>query len=230
MDEPTVSISGLAGVLADPSRAAMLEILLGGGALPIGRLARRVGITAATASSHLRRLLDAHLVAIDIVGRERHVRLAGPDVAELLERIAVLADDRRRPSTQVDRLRFARTCYDHVAGLLGVAIAERLCSIGWLHQTSDNFEPAPALFAWLARHGHPISEDPRRPLTRACVDWTERVPHVAGRTGAAIATLFLDAGWVTRTRESRALRLTGRGASALERELGLSLALRSTRA
>jgi len=225
-----MSISGLAAVLADPSRVAMLDILLDGSALPIGRLARRVGISAATASSHLRRLLDARLVAIDVVGRERRVRLAGPDVAELLERIAVLADDGRRHATQLDRMRFARTCYDHVAGLLGVALAERLCAIGWLHRTSDNFEPAPALFTWLAGHGHPISDDPRRPLTRACVDWTERVPHIAGRTGAAIATLFLDAGWVVRTRESRALRLTGRGSGALERELGLQLALRSTRA
>jgi DNA-binding transcriptional ArsR family regulator len=216
-------IAGLARVLADPSRAAMLDVLLDGEAHTIGELARRAGISAATASSHARQLDGARLIAIQPVGRERRVRLAGADIAELLERIAVLATSPAPGAPQLDRLRFARTCYDHLAGLLGVAVAEALIDRGWLHPTSDNLEPSSALFAWLADHGHPISEDHRRPLSRACVDWTERVPHVAGRTGAALAAMFLDEGWVARVRGTRALRLTDRGRTALSRELGISL-------
>jgi DNA-binding transcriptional ArsR family regulator len=222
------SISGIAAVLADPSRAAMLDTLLDGDAHSIGALARRAGVSAATASSHLRRLGDAKLVTIEAVGRERHVRLAGADVAEVLERIAALAEP-RATGTAIDQLRFARTCYDHLAGLLGVALAERLVERGWLYRTSDTLEPSSALLAWLARHGHPVSDDERRPLSRACVDWTERTPHVAGRVGAALASLALADAWVTRVRTSRALRLTSRGRRVLADELGLVLVQRPPR-
>jgi DNA-binding transcriptional ArsR family regulator len=215
-------ISGVASVLADPSRAQMLDILLDGEAHAIGALARRAGVSAPTASSHLRRLDDAGLVAIEVVGRERRVRLAGADVAEVLERIAALARP-RATGTAMDHLRFARTCYDHLAGLLGVAIAERLVDLGWLYRTSDNLEPSSALLAWLAQHGHPVADDARRPLSRACVDWTERTHHVAGRVGGALAALAMSAGWVARVRASRALRLTERGRRALADELGLAL-------
>ncbi len=215
------NIAGIASVLADPSRVAMLDVLLDGEAHPIGHLARRAGITAATASSHLRRLVEARLVAIARVGRERRVRLASGQVAEVLERLATLAVPAGGGS-QLDRLRFARTCYDHLAGVLGVIVATRLVDRGMLHRTTDNFEPSPAVFAWLAGHGYPIA-DSHRPLTRACLDWTEREPHVAGRTGAAIAAMFVGERWVARVRDSRALRLTERGRIALSRELGVAL-------
>jgi hypothetical protein len=118
-------------------------------------------------------------------------------------------------------LRFARTCYDHLAGVLGVTVGAGLVEKGWLHRTSDNFEPAPPLFDWLAAHGEPVPIAARRPLTRACLDWSERVPHVAGRIGAAIANVFVAERWVTRVRGTRALRLTGRGTQALAREFGV---------
>jgi DNA-binding transcriptional ArsR family regulator len=210
-------------VLADPSRAAMLDILMGGEAHPIGTLARRVGVSPATASSHLQRLAAANLVAVETAGRERRVRLAGTEVAEILERLSVLASPDGARAPAIDQLRFARTCYDHLAGHLGVAIVERLEALGWLYRTSDALEPASALLAWLASHGHAVAEDSRRPLSRACIDWTERVPHLAGRTGAALATLVRSAGWVTPVRGSRALRLTTRGRRALNDELGLAL-------
>ena len=118
-------------------------------------------------------------------------------------------------------LRFARTCYDHLAGVLGVSVGAALVERGWLHRTSDNFEPAPPLFEWLAAHGQPVLVAGRRPLTRACLDWSERTPHVAGRIGAAIAEVFVAERWVTRVRGTRALRLTERGKSALAREFGV---------
>ncbi len=214
-------VPGLAAVLADPSRNAMLDVLLDGRAHAIGVLAQRAAISAATASSHLGRLLEARLVDVATVGRERHVRLAGPDVAELLERLAVLAAP--VGSSRAAELRFARTCYDHLAGALGVAVRAALVQRGWLHATGDSFEPAPALFAWLAEQGHPVEiAGHRRPLSRACLDWSERVPHVAGRIGAAIAAVVVDAGWVSRVRGTRALRITSRGRPAMARELGVA--------
>jgi DNA-binding transcriptional ArsR family regulator len=216
-------ITGIAGALADRSRAAMLDALLDGERHPIGALARRARVSATTASSHLRRLTAARLVIVEPAGRERRVRLAGPEVAELLERIAVLASPRPPAgATAIDQLRFARTCYDHLAGMLGVALADRLVDRGWLYRTTDTLEPASALLAWLADRGHPVAADPGRPLSRACVDWTERAPHVAGRVGAALAALALTSGWVARVRDSRALRLTARGRRALADELGVA--------
>lgn len=220
--EPARDISGLASVLADPSRAGMLDILLDGDAHPIGALARRVRVSPATASSHLRRLDDAGLVRVETRGRERHVRLAGPEVAAVLEHIAVLArGDAAAP--ELHHLRFARTCYDHLAGHLGVAVTARLVDLGWLYRTSDNLEPSTQLLEWLAAHGHPVSETRSRPLARACVDWTEREPHLAGRAGAALASLVIARGWVRRVRASRSLRLTDKGRRAFGDELGLVL-------
>jgi hypothetical protein len=164
-------------------------------------------------------------VTVETVGRERRVRLANADVAAVLEQIAVLARSNVR-APELHHLRFARTCYDHLAGLLGVAIAERLVDLGWLYRTSDNLEPSARLLAWLAGHGHPVADDRARPLSRACVDWTEREPHLAGRVGASLATLVIDAGWVRRVRASRSLRLTDRGRRAFADELGLVLRAR----
>jgi len=212
-------IAGLAAVLADPSRAAMLDALMDGEAHAIGRLARTARVTAATASSHLRRLVDAELVHVELAGRERRVRIASPAVAHLLEQLATLAP----PTRAGDVLRFARTCYDHLAGVLGVLVTGALVDRGWLHRTSDSLEPAPPLFDWLAAHERPVVLDAKRPLSRACLDGTERVPHVAGQVGAAIAAVFVGRGWVVRVRDSRALRLTERGRVALARELGVTL-------
>jgi len=238
-------ITGLASVLADPSRIAMLDALLDAQPHTIGDLARRAAITAATASTHVRRLAEARLVTVTAAGRERRVQLASGDVAELLERLAVLAAPAPAPApaptrtptpspltpaafdsparSRAAQLRFARTCYDHLAGVLGVAITTALLARGWVHRTSDNFEPAPALFAWLTDHGHDVPVAGRRPLTRACLDWSERVPHVAGRIGLALADVCLAERWVTRLRGTRALRLTDRGHTALTAELGVQL-------
>jgi DNA-binding transcriptional ArsR family regulator len=216
------AVAELARVLADPSRVAMLDALLDGDAHAIGQLARGAGITAATASAHLRKLVGARLVAVEARGRERLVRIADADVAELLERLAAVS----APSgtrTQRDQLRFARTCYDHLAGVLGVLVVGALTDRGWIYPTTDNLEPAPALLAWLSDHGEAVDLGGKRPLSRACVDWTERVPHLAGRVGAALARVVIAERWVARIRDTRALRVTEHGRVALARELGLTL-------
>ncbi|MEO7731788.1 MAG: helix-turn-helix transcriptional regulator [Kofleriaceae bacterium] len=226
-------IARIAGALADPSRVAMLDALLDGQAHTIGALGRHAGITAATASGHLRRLVDEHLVTVEHDGRARRVRLASPGVAQLLEALATLAappSSPRAPSpgatSRARELRFARTCYDHLAGVVGVAVTRALLERRWLRARDDSFAPAPALLAWLAAHGQLLPDDPRsrRPLARACLDWSERTPHLAGRLGAAIADLALTKQWLVRARDSRALRLTARGRSALFDELALRLA------
>ena len=233
-------IAQLAGALADPSRIAMLDALLDGSARPIGALARRAGISAATASGHLRRLVDHQLVVVDRDGSTRRVRLAGPAVAELLESIAAHAHaapaappapaapgappQTAAATTAARELRFARTCYDHLAGVVGVGVTRALLARRWLRTAGDGFTAAPALLGWLAGHGRALADEPsRRPLVRACLDWSERTPHVAGRVGAAIADLALARQWVVRVRDSRALRLTARGRAALAAELAMTL-------
>ncbi|HEU4732458.1 MAG TPA: metalloregulator ArsR/SmtB family transcription factor [Kofleriaceae bacterium] len=225
-------IAGLAGALADPSRVAMLDALLDGNAHTIGALARHAGVTAATASGHLRRLVEQGLVAVARDGRERRVRLASPAVAQLLESAAALAAPATPPvatpatGTRARELRFARTCYDHLAGVVGVRVTGALLDRGWLRGGDDSFTATPGLLAWLADHGHPLADEPpsRRPLARACLDWSERTPHLAGRAGAAVAELALAKQWVVRVRGSRALRLTPRGRAALARELAVTFA------
>jgi hypothetical protein len=159
-------IARLAGALADPSRIAMLDALLDGG-------------------GHLRRLLDEQLVVVTRRGRERHIRLAGPSVAQLLESLAALAAPppaiTTASATRARELRFARTCYDHLAGVVGVRVTGALLDRGWLRQRDDGFTGTPALLGWLADHGRPLADEPRmrRPLARACLDWSERTPHLA---------------------------------------------------
>jgi len=225
-------IARLAGVLADPSRVAMLDALLDGRGHAIGALARRAGVTAATASGHLRRLVDEQLVAVERDGRTHRVRLASASVAHLLEALAALTPVRPAPvataaaTSRARELRFARTCYDHLAGVVGVGVTRALLDRRWLRADDDAFTAAPDLLAWLADRGRPLTPDPRsrRPLTRACLDWSERVPHLAGQLGAALADLALAERWLVRVRDSRALRLTDRGRAALARELAVTLA------
>jgi len=224
-------IARLASVLADRSRVAMLDALLDGNAHTIGALARHAGVTAATASGHLRRLIDEQLVLTSDQGRERRVRLASPEVADLLESIAGLTLPGAAPATAAQgtrarELRFARTCYDHLAGIVGVRVTGALVGRRWLRSHDDTFTAAPDLMTWLADHGHALPDDTRsrRPLARACLDWSERMPHLAGRVGAAIADLALAEQWVVRVRGSRALRLTTRGRAALASELAITFA------
>jgi DNA-binding transcriptional ArsR family regulator len=217
---PAPDITTIARALADASRVAMLDALLDGAAHPIGELARAAEVTAQTATHHVQLLAAQHLVVSERAGRAHHVRLAGPEVAELLERLAALAEPDALPPSRLARLRFARTCYDHLAGLLGVVVTGALVERGWL--VGDALAPSGELLAWLAARGAAVP-DGRRPLARACLDWSERVPHVAGRVGAALASLFLARRWVVRVRGDRALRLSDRGRDELARELAIRL-------
>ena len=208
-------IADVAAALADRTRARMLEELLGGPPLPAGALAVRVGVAPSTISGHFAKLEAAGLITIESRGRRREARLAGPEVAEALEALARIGGDRARPVglRQVNghaALREARSCYDHLAGRAGVALADDLLARGALIHRDGAFAVPPQA------HGHYIERfgvDPgaltsRRPLARACTDWTERRPHLAGALGAALLAAMLDMGWLKRRPDGRALNVT----------------------
>ncbi len=225
-----------AALMGEPARATMLDALLGGQALPAGELARRAGISPATASEHLARLVEHGLVARRRAGRHAYYALATPEVAAALEalaRAATAAGDaqaarargRGAPAAGPDRaLRFARTCYDHLAGTLGVAVTEALRGRSLV--AGDALALTPAGHEWLTALGIDAAElrRGRRPLTRPCLDWTERRDHLAGAVGAALAATLLERRWVARLDGTRALRLTARGRDGLYRILQLELA------
>jgi DNA-binding transcriptional ArsR family regulator len=235
--EPMIGpdVARVAALLADPSRLAMIEALLEGPPLASRELARRAGVTAATASSHLAKLVAARFVVGEPRGRLRMYALASSDVARAFEALAAIAP--RRPAWTVGQseadgaLRAARTCYDHLAGRLGVALTEALVARGVVrmvrapdpaaHDPGD-LALAHAGQAWLAHFGVDVAslEVLRRPLARACLDWSERRPHLAGALGAAITARLLETAWVRRVRGGRAVRVTDAGRRGFARAFG----------
>lgn len=211
-------------------RATMLLALLGGRPLTAGELATRAGISPSLASSHLSKLLDGGLVAVDQKGRQRHYRLAGPCVAEVIEAMLTIAPDRAagglRESTRGAALRGARTCYDHLAGELGVALTDSLERQHLIETGDGSYALTTAGERRLESLG--IEVGPlrlqRRAFTRPCLDWTERRPHLAGAVGAAIAEHTLAQRWVTYVPDTRALRVTDDGRRGFLEQFGLNLA------
>jgi DNA-binding transcriptional ArsR family regulator len=226
----TESLATFAGLLADRSRAAMCLALLDGRAWTASELASQAGIGRPTATEHINLLVAAGLLAEVRQGRCRYLRLAGPQVARLVEELATVAGQPERPrSLRAVRasadLTAARTCYDHLAGALGVALFDGLVGAGLLG-TYDGLaltEPGRSWFAELAGL-ETLAPSGGRPLLRSCLDWTQRRPHLSGALGAALCQQFLRRGWVVRCDGSRAVRLTGSGAAAVDRLLGLNLA------
>lgn len=222
-----LELARVAGMIGEPARAAMLGALLGGEWLPAGELARRARISPQTASGHLVRLVDGGLVARRISGRHRYYALASRDVASALEALAritssrALSDGDRSPQEQA--LRFARTCYDHLAGRLGVLLADTLVKRGLILTTG--FEITTRGEEWLRTLSIDVDalRRGRRTLVRPCLDWSERRNHLAGAVGAAIAATMLERGWLARVEGTRAVRLTLRGREGLYRALGLEV-------
>jgi DNA-binding transcriptional ArsR family regulator len=211
-------------------RATMLLSLLGGRPLTAGELARQSGISPSLASSHLSKLLDGGLVTVTQDGRRRHYRLASPRVAEVIETMLTIAPDRGvstlRQATRGKALQGARTCYDHLAGALGVAITdslERRCVIA---ARDGAYALTPAGEERLDAVGIDVRRlrDERRAFARPCLDWTERRPHLAGALGAAIATHAMEQTWVQRVPGTRALRVTDLGRRGFLEDFGLNLA------
>ncbi|PRX99027.1 ArsR/SmtB family transcription factor [Allonocardiopsis opalescens] len=215
-----------ASLLADRTRAAICQALLDGRAWTAGELARHTGIAPSTASEQLSRLIDGGLLAEERQGRHRYVRLAGPQAAALIEAVASFAPDTARPrglraSARAGAEARARTCYDHLAGRLGVALADAMVGRG-LVAADAGLAVTPAGRDWLAEElGYRRPAGARRPLVRACLDWTERRPHFAGALGAALCAAALERRWVRRLGSGRALAVTPEGAGAFRELLGV---------
>lgn len=220
-------------LIGEPARAAMLDALMDGRALTAGELAGVAGITPQTASGHLARLAEANLLAVERQGRHRYHRLASAEVADLIESVARIAAVTlpapvRKPVTgpRDAQMRRARTCYDHLAGGLGVAVSDALVARGVVAFDDGAGIVLPDGIEWLATIGIVVDAPARRtsrPLCRPCLDWSERRPHVAGRLGAAVCSHFLDRHWVTRAAGSRALRITPKGHMALREHFGVTV-------
>jgi DNA-binding transcriptional ArsR family regulator len=218
-------IAAVAMAIGHPARGAMLTALFGGRALPASELARSARVSRSTASAHLAQLVETGLVRVERQGRHRYHRLAGADVAEALETLAALAPPRPvrslRESDRARAERAARTCYDHVAGALGVALTDRLCDAGALDLASLGLLDAAPLRALGVDVDRACAG--RRPPTRSCLDWSERRPHLAGALGAALLDTLLASAWVARRPGGRALLVTPAGRDGLRDALGLEV-------
>ncbi|HET6173150.1 MAG TPA: winged helix-turn-helix domain-containing protein [Gaiellales bacterium] len=216
------ALAGLAGLLADDTRAAFCLALFDGRACTAGELARHAGVARSTASEHLDRLVDGGLLTERRQGRHRYVELADAGVAELLEDLmARLAPIQERPRTfravaTADALARGRTCYDHLAGRLGVAVTDAMTGKGLLDQ-ANGLALTDAGADWLGALGIDVDglRSRKRPVVRVCVDWTERRPHLAGGAGAQICARFHANGWVRRIGDGRAVLVTPTGQAAL---------------
>jgi DNA-binding transcriptional ArsR family regulator len=193
-------------MLADPSRAAIVLALMDGRSRSAKKLALDAGVTAQTASTHLRKLVAAHMLIWEGRGRSKYFSLAGADVAQAVEALSELGV-KQIPAAARD-LRFARCCYDHLAGRLGVALTDRLLRPGNTVLRELGVDLA-------------ALQTSRRPLFRCCTDWTERRPHVAGALGAALLARYKDERWLVTVKESRKLVVTPAGKSAFARLFAL---------
>jgi DNA-binding transcriptional ArsR family regulator len=212
------ALARFAALLADESRAMMCLALLDGRAWTAGELAAHAGVAPATATGHLHKLVAAGLLTEQRQGRHRYVRLADRRVAQLIEDLAAHLPPAPAPArnlraaTVSAALARGRTCYDHLAGRLGVAVTDAL-ERGGLLSRAAGFAFTPAGLRWLDDLTPVLAS--RRPLARGCLDWTERREHLAGSAGAAVCAHLLARGWIARVGTGRAVRVSPAGAAAL---------------
>ncbi|WP_078888299.1 ArsR/SmtB family transcription factor [Streptomyces sclerotialus] len=220
-------LASVARLLADGTRAGFCLALLDGRAWTAKELARHMGVAASTATEHLNALVHGKLLAEERQGRHRYVRLADAQVAELIESLAAMAAGQAPPPPTLSAagrrqaLAHARTCYDHLAGTLGVAITDAMTERTFL-SWDQGLSLTGTGTAWLGELGITVPTGTRRPSVRSCLDWTERRPHLAGAVGAALCRHAFDAGWLTRIGTTRAVAVTAEGRHTLRDLLGLS--------
>lgn len=222
------NISTVAHLIAEPVRAVILITLADGCPRPAGALADAAGVTAQTASSHLSKLLDGGLLRVESKGRHRYYSLAGPHIPRVLESLAsvgpVTTAWRSTLNRSARELRFARCCYDHLAGQIGVAVTQAMLARGYLTERSEyEFELTPAGHSLLQRLGLDVGGPFANQTGHAhrCLDWTERQYHISGPLGAHLMNAFCAWGWMQRGRETRAVTITPAGWDALREHFGI---------
>ncbi|HEV2205831.1 MAG TPA: metalloregulator ArsR/SmtB family transcription factor [Candidatus Acidoferrales bacterium] len=229
-----IKASAVAAAIGEPARARMLYYLAGGHAHTSTELAAVAEVSASTASSHLQLLESRGLVRVLAQGRHRYYSLEGPQVAAVLEALSVLAGGSRQAFTPTtpEHLRAARSCYDHIAGSLGVSLHDRFHALGWLLPVARNdqsYDVTPKGTAAFRALGIDMeaTQSLRRRFAFGCVDWSERRPHLGGALGAAVLKLALKQKWVVRDLDSRALEVTPRGRREMAARFGLASARNS---
>ena len=239
-----VDLAAIGALLADPGRCRVLMALDDGRALPASLLATEAEVSPSTASSHLRKLLDGGLLTVEARGRHRYYRLAGPQVGTLIETVSQLAPPRPirslRQGTRAHALRHARTCYDHLAGRLGVALMRAFLDRGYLTGGDGCFHPDHAVHDQLASYGHDVDyhltpagqefltefgAPPRtpRPVVRYCVDWSEQRHHLSGVLGRVLLDRLVALDWIRRAPATRAVHLTPAGRDGLRDVLDIDV-------
>lgn len=215
----------IAALLGDPARANMMAVLMDGRALTAKELAFIARVSPQTTSGHLGKLSEAGLLAVERQGRHKYFRLANPLVGQMLESILAVAGP--EPARTIawrggEALRTARTCYDHLAGRLGVALADSLTRQGYVTLSADGGEVTSTGQAFLADFGAEPTPG-KRVFCRPCLDWSERRPHIAGRLGQALADRCFHLGWIERQRDTRAVAITATGRAGLGDRFGIVL-------
>jgi len=224
-----IEVAEIGALVGDVARANMLHALLAGRALTAGELAWIGRVTASTASEHLAKLTEARLIAVEKQGRHRYYRLSSPAVARMLEGISALiatqGPGRYRPASKVDdELRSGRLCYDHLAGRLGVALADALVAKDCIQISEDGGMVTAMGERFFGELQIDLSslERQRRHFCRPCLDWSERRHHLAGALGAALAMRCFDLAWIERTKRDRAIAVTRKGYEGLSARFGIS--------
>lgn len=220
---------GIAALICEPARAKMLWRLLDGRAYTASELSIAADLSASSASNHLAKLLKAEIVKVDVQGKHRYYSLFNMEVAQAVEGLALLA--KRPPSESTKKpyksegVQFCRTCYDHLAGYVGVSIVETFEANGYLEKLEKGYMVSEEGWRWLLnldiKKGDFVHS--RRPLTRQCLDWSERRPHLAGHLGSVLLARMLERKWFRRVAFSRVLTLTLKGRQELDALLGLVL-------
>jgi DNA-binding transcriptional ArsR family regulator len=227
----------IAALIGEPARATMLWSLLDGKALTATELAIRADVSAQSASMHLNKLVQADLLAVESQGRHRYYRFRKPDTAYVIEALANLitthtpeSPARTSPLSHANShsftgVRYCRTCYDHLAGKVAVEITNKLIHQKIVYIENDHYDVTRKGLQWFNTLG--IDADAlrqeRRQFARRCLDWSERKPHLAGSLGAALLTTWIDSGWITRQKNTRATTLTAKGQQGFYKLLGLNL-------
>ena len=214
-------IARIASLVGDPARANMLSALMGGTALTASELALEAGVSLPTASSHLSKLMEGGLLTLASQGRHRYYGLAGPQVAGMIEAItgvaASVGPQRVRPGPRDAAMRVARVCYDHLAGEQAVAMLDRLVEKEIILRNDQEIRLGPSAASHFAAIGIDVDARPRRPVCRACLDWSVRRSHLAGTLGAAILDKILAEKWARREKDSRAVIFSPPGKQAFEK-------------
>nr|WP_145156948.1 winged helix-turn-helix domain-containing protein [Paenibacillus terrae] len=211
-----------AAMISDPSRAAMLTAMMDGRFHPASELAYMAGITPQTASYHLAKLEEAGMVAMHKQGRHRYYGLKSHDVATVVETLLLLAPPVEikslRQSEENRHLRRARTCYDHVAGDLGIRLRDAMIEAGVIREEADAFAITGEGAAFFEHMGIDVEavRKKRRSFCSKCLDWSERTPHLAGSLGSALLERLLELRWLLRMEGTRALRITDEGVRGLQ--------------